>query len=298
MQQLINDIKAMPAYTPAMESSEADQKTPLRMLTYDTVIFYRSRSYSAAAAAFIYQYGNSAKTLFYSVGDIRYEPNLAAIITRNTDVVFINVIYSGEITAILTAFAKSVVHVRKTSRGLLADLSVGVPLPWWVPFHAAMERKEFDDTLVLQYTSYISKYGPPTVQTFRSLTNLAPHAFFELAAPKYKSDCYINDLVCAGAYRAYFFGYHVYVIPDGVWRHPVCFRLFKQPDCDFVLLFAPRGNQIVVFMRGDPNILEKKQINLAVIAKQLGGGGGGMPLCVGSFCCSNIANIIVPRDTQ
>lgn len=275
LQAIINDIKAFPAYERATSSAHAHQQLPLIMRTYDTIIFYRAGSYSAAAAAELYRQQHDEITLFYAISSIHNEPNIATLITRNTKLVFFDAVYVACILNVIKAFASSVTFMGKLAIGQLArEYANSNNIPWWVQIHINFEQKKFDCDQVSKYAAYINEFGLPVPDTYQRLTNIAPHTFFSMAQEKYVLVQLRATMVCDHARLATFYGYSVYVIYDCDQRHHVCHLLFKRPDCDFVVLIAPKSNYTSIFLRGSIDTLNKKQINLASIAIHLGGAGG------------------------
>lgn len=283
---LINSIKAMPDGRLATESAYGSQFYYTVMQKYDTIVFYRAKSYPAAAAASLYP--TDVPTLFYSVTSTQLEPNLLTLITRNTHLVFVDTSYHFGIMKILTTFAASVKYIRK-KHGIL-NISEVTDAPWWVPIHVAMMRNEYDDERVAMYSAYLNEFGPPSIATFRAMSTIAPHAFFELARPRYILLRKLVTDVTASAIASKFLGHNVLIIPDGSWRHHACSLLW--PKCDFVMLYATAGPKIIVYMRGRPDILDRKEINLAVIARQLGGQSTRTVPSAGNFLCNSLSELV------
>ncbi len=309
IQKLVEDIQSLPRIC-ATESLHADQTTELCSEWYDTIVFYRHKSYSAAAAVSMYQCptnrASHVPTLYYNVMHMAHEPNIDKLNVTGARLIFINVLYTNSIRMILVPLAREVISTSggdvESMVGIIKTLNpapkipttcsrvltmiaarenkvkcVDIPVdtrwvcPWWVPYHISMEHKEFDDAKTAQYSAYINVIGGPNVMTFDRVSAIAPHAFFEEAAAVYKNVANTVGIMCKEARRAQFGAYTIYVSSDCPMRNFVAHWLFKLPDCDFVMLIKPMNNYTGVMICFRGS--PKKQINVGDIARSLGGHG-------------------------
>lgn len=271
LQNVISAIKSLPSHTRAQSNAYHNQDSRVHPYAYDTIVFYKSKSFSGAAAAELYRRASPTEViLFYQVSNLRIEPNIMTLITRNTKLVFINVSYDEPTLILLTSFASEVINLVDYTQDMSYALGNMCKLlsdreyttPWWVQYHTAMERKEFDDELVTKYSMYLNFIGSQTVHTFNILTDIAPHTFFTNAAQTH----YIYTRRVYRAYvtarKATFHNFNVYVVCDTTLRNYVCHLLYKKPDCDFVILV---GNTTFT-LRGNKDVLLAKGINLGHMA--------------------------------
>ena len=295
IQQVISDIQALPRCT-ATESRFANQTTQLCSKWYDTIVFYRAGSYSAAAAAYLFHRYETAPTLYYRVSDTLHEPNTCTMLTIGAKLIFIDVMYSNMIGSILNPLARAVAYVQHrnvedtinilgldapmllasaTDKTSTTDKSTRPQLPWWVRYHIAYEHKDFDNVQCAQYASYITSGGPPSITLFSNLTEVAPHTFFENAAPRYQKIARIVGDICLRAQHGKFRGYTTYMVSDSQLRQFVAHWLLKLPDCDIVMIVGtPRMNvgmrpYTEISLRSTP----KKKIDVGEIARDIGGRG-------------------------